>query len=89
MLFLTLKMAAISQGQGRIRSYSRTRCSFNTPSNIPTKFRWNNQHRLGEKRKNVISYFNHKIKITRLFEVKSADKVALTPSNVPNKVLFE
>ena len=54
-----------------------------TPSNAPTKFRWNNKNRFGEKCKNVISnpktgrYFPR----SRLFE----DKVPLILSKVPTK----
>ena len=90
MQFQTLKMAAISEGQGRLRSNSRTRCllplvkplpSFVeiskidligekfevkfadkvplTPCNVPTKFRWNNQNRMGEKCKSVIYFIQN------------------------------
>ena len=54
MLFQILKMATICRGQGRLRSTSWTRCH-STPSNVPTKFCWNNQNRIGEKCKNTIS----------------------------------
>ena len=47
MLFQPLKIAAISQGQSRLRSNSQTRC------NVPANFRWSNQNRFGEKSKSA------------------------------------
>ena len=49
-LFQTLKMAVISQGQGSLRLNSQTILPL-TSSNVPTSFRWNNQVecRFGEK----------------------------------------
>ena len=58
-----------------------------TPSNVPTKFCWNNQKRLGEKCKNVISDFKNGCHFpwSRSFEVKFADMVPLSSSNVSTK----
>ena len=52
-----LKWPAIFRGQGCPRSNLYTRCPLPlTPSNVPTKFHWNNQNRFGEKCKNAISH---------------------------------
>ena len=50
------------------------------PSNVPTKFHWNNQNRFGEKCKNVISETKNDCHFprSRSLEVKFADKVLLT-----------
>ena len=57
-----------------------------TPSNVPTKFCFNNQNTLGEKYKNVISdpKNGHHFPL-RWFKVKFADKVPLMPIKVPMK----
>ena len=58
-----------------------------SPQTFNNKFRWNNQNRFGEKCKNVSSDPEngcHFIR-SRSFEVKFADKVPLSPSNVPTK----
>ena len=50
MQFQTLKMAAISRGQGRLRSNSQTRCPLLLAVSLP-RFIWINQNRLGEVQK--------------------------------------
>ena len=56
-------------------------------NNVPTKLRWNNQNRVGEKCQNAISDLKnaHHFPRSRSFEVKFADKLTLTPSNFPTK----
>ena len=58
-----------------------------TPSNVPTKFRLNNQNTYREKCQNVISepQNGHHSPRSRSFEVKYIGKVRLTPSNVSSK----
>ena len=88
MQFQTLKMAANSKGQGRLRSNSRTIKVLLTPSNVPTMFRWNNQNRFREKCKMQFQRLKWppftKVKVAEAILI-FADKVPLTPSSFPTK----
>ena len=60
MQFQTLKMGAISQGQGRPRSKFADKVPLTT-SNVTPKFRWNNQNRFGEVQKcDLFLFYNNK-----------------------------
>ena len=85
---MTLKLATIPQGQGRLRLNSQTMCHLPL-ANVATKIRLNNQEIFGESAENAISdptNGRHFLR-SRSFEIKFTDKDArtLTPSNVPKK----
>ena len=87
--FQTLKMATISRGQGPLRSNSRTRCPLPLAMSLPssvgmTKIDW---EKSAKKWFQTLKNGHHFLK-SRLFDVKFADKVPLTPSDVPTKFCF-
>ena len=80
MQFQTLKIAATSPGYGRLMSNSQTRCPLPLAKSLPSLIGITRIYFLEKTKKNVISDPSNgrNFSRSRSFEVRFADKVALT-----------